>query len=129
MSFNPKQTKDSIVQWIRNYFEENGPKCSAVVGISGGKDSTVVAALCVEALGKDRVIGVLMPNGSQQDIQDSFDLVEMLGIKHYTINISDAIKKLALGLLYLYADDRTGKSESSGPYPYGYVVCGCAVAP
>lgn len=98
MSFNPKQTKDSIVQWIRNYFEENGPKCSAVVGISGGKDSTVVAALCVEALGKDRVIGVLMPNGSQQDIQDSFDLVEMLGIKHYTINISDAIKKLALGL-------------------------------
>lgn len=39
MSFNPKQTKDSIVQWIRNYFEENGPKCSAVVGISGGKDN------------------------------------------------------------------------------------------
>lgn len=59
--FDAKKTKDEIVQWIRDYFRHNGPDCNAVVGISGGKDSTIVAALCCEALGKDRVIGVLMP--------------------------------------------------------------------
>lgn len=62
MLANPKRTKDEIVQWIRSYFESNGPGCDAVVGISGGKDSSVVAALCVEALGKERVVGVMMPN-------------------------------------------------------------------
>lgn len=61
MLANPKRTKDEIVQWIRSYFESNGPGCDAVVGISGGKDSSVVAALCVEALGKERVVGVMMP--------------------------------------------------------------------
>ena len=71
MLSNPKHTKDAIVQWIRDYFAENGPNCAAVVGISGGKDSSVVAALCVEALGKERVVGVLMPNGRQKDINDS----------------------------------------------------------
>ena len=78
---NPKQTKDEIVQWIRDYFAENGPNCDAVVGISGGKDSSIVAALCVEALGKDRVVGVLMPCGDQADIEDSKRLVNHLGIK------------------------------------------------
>ena len=68
---NPKQTKDEIVQWIRDYFKENGPACDAVVGISGGKDSSIVAALCTEALGKGRVIGVMMPNGEQSDLDDS----------------------------------------------------------
>ena len=64
MLVDPKKAKDEIVQWIRDYFQENGPDCSAVVGISGGKDSSVVAALCVEALGKDRVVGVLMPKAT-----------------------------------------------------------------
>ena len=86
---NPKHTKDAIVQWIRDYFRENGPECSAVVGISGGKDSSIVAALCVEALGKDRVFGVLMPNGVQHDIKDSRKVVETLGIEHCTINRSE----------------------------------------
>lgn len=89
---NPKQTKDEIVRWIRNYFEENGPVCSAVIGISGGKDSTIVAALCAEALGKDRVVGVLMPNGIQLDIADSRRLVECLGIRSMTVDISTAFK-------------------------------------
>ena len=61
--FDAKEVKNEVVQWIRNWFNENGNDCCAVVGISGGKDSSVVAALCVEALGKDRVFGVLMPNG------------------------------------------------------------------
>ena len=58
--FDAEKVKDGCVAWIRRFFEENGPACNAVVGISGGKDSSTVAALCVEALGVDRVIGVLM---------------------------------------------------------------------
>ena len=61
--FDVQATKDACVQWIRDFFENNGKGCNAVVGISGGKDSSIVAALCVEALGRDRVIGVLMPCG------------------------------------------------------------------
>ena len=56
--FEAVKVKDQIVNWIRNWFDQNGPGCNAIIGISGGKDSTVMAGLCVEALGKDRVIGV-----------------------------------------------------------------------
>lgn len=88
---DPKKTKDEIVQWIRNYFRDNGPGRSAVIGISGGKDSTIAAALCVEALGKESVIGVLMPNGIQSDIQDSYKVVESLGINYHVVNIGDTV--------------------------------------
>ena len=93
-TFNAKKTKNECVQWIRDFFEVNGPGCNAVVGISGGKDSSIVAALCVEALGKDRVIGVLMPNGEQADIDMAKLLVEHLGIRHYIVNIKDAVDGL-----------------------------------
>ena len=89
--FNAKIVKDECVLWIRSFFEENGNGCNAVVGISGGKDSSVAAALCVEALGKERVIGVLMPQGEQHDIDKAFLLVNYLGIKHYVVNIKDAV--------------------------------------
>ena len=89
--FDAQKVKDGCVQWIRDFFEENGKGCNAVVGISGGKDSSIVAALCVEALGKDRVIGVLMPNGEQHDIDMARLLVEHLGIKHFVVNIKDAV--------------------------------------
>ncbi len=89
--FNAEKVKNECVQWIRDFFEENGKDCNAVVGISGGKDSSIVAALCVEALGKDRVIGVLMPCGEQADIDMAKLLVNTLGIKHYIINIKDAV--------------------------------------
>lgn len=92
--FDALKVKNDCVQWIRDFFEENGKGCNAVIGISGGKDSTVVAALCVEALGKDRVIGVLMPNGEQADISDSYKLVEHLGIKYYVVNIGEAFNAL-----------------------------------
>lgn len=98
MISNPRQTKDKIVQWIRNYFAENGPECSAIVGISGGKDSSVVAALCVEALGKDRVIGVLMPNWEQSDIRDSYEVVDSLGISCRIVNIGDTVSELIMRL-------------------------------
>ena len=86
-----EQLKNRIVDWIREWFEINGKGCNAVIGISGGKDSSIVAALCAEALGKDRVIGVLMPNGEQADINDAIQLVEHLGIKYYIINIKDSV--------------------------------------
>ena len=88
------KVKNECVEWIRNFFEENGKGCNAVVGISGGKDSSIVAALCVEALGKDRVIGVLMPNGEQHDIDMALLLVKHLDIKHYIVNIKDAVDGL-----------------------------------
>ena len=88
--FDAVKMKDRCVQWIRDFFEENGKGCNAVVGISGGKDSSIAAALCVEALGKDRVIGVLMPQGEQQDIDKAYLLVNHLGITHYEINIQAA---------------------------------------
>lgn len=88
--FNVKEVTEGVINWIREWFEENGKGCNAVIGISGGKDSSVVAALCVEALGKERVIGVLMPNGVQSDISDSEQLVAHLGIKNFVCNIKDA---------------------------------------
>ena len=88
--FNAQKVKDDCVQWIRDFFEANGQGCNAVIGISGGKDSSIAAALCVEALGADRVIGVLMPNGEQHDIDCAYQIVNHLGIKHYVVNIKDA---------------------------------------
>lgn len=92
--FDVKETTKRCVQWIRDWFEINGKGCNAVVGISGGKDSSVVAALCVEALGKDRVIGVLMPCGEQADIDMARKLVNHLDIKSYEINIANAMNGL-----------------------------------
>ncbi len=90
--FDAEKVKNECTAWIRDFFEKNGPGCNAVVGISGGKDSSVVAALCVEALGRDRVIGVLMPCGEQSDLDKAQLLVDTLGIKHYIINIKDAVE-------------------------------------
>lgn len=88
--FDAEKTRDDLVKWIRNWFERNGRECLAVIGISGGKDSTIVAGLCVRALGKNRVLGVLMPNGEQKDISDSIRVCKALDIENYTINIQDA---------------------------------------
>lgn len=90
--FDAVKIKNECVNWIREFFEANGKDCNAVVGISGGKDSSVAAALCVEALGRDRVVGVLMPKGEQFDIDMAYMLVNHLGIKHYEINIKDAVE-------------------------------------
>lgn len=89
--FNAIEVKNKCVEWIKDFFEKNGKDCNAVVGISGGKDSSIVAALCVEALGKDRVIGVLMPNGEQSDISYSYFLCGNLDIEFITVPIENAV--------------------------------------
>lgn len=88
---NADKTKDAVVQWIRAFFSRNAPDASAVIGISGGKDSSVAAALCAEALGKARVVGVMMPDGQQTDIEDSYALIKHLGIPGMEINIHNII--------------------------------------
>lgn len=92
--FDAKKTKEDCVQWIKDWFDVNGKGCNAVVGISGGKDSSVVAALCVEALGKERVVGVLMPNGVQSDLSESLLLIEHLGIKELRVDIKNAFNSI-----------------------------------
>ena len=100
--FDAEGIKNEVVEWIRDTFEKNGKDCNAIIGISGGKDSSVTAALCVEALGKDRVIGVLMPNGVQPDIDYSKKLVEHLGIRYTEVNIEDAYKGILDNITALY---------------------------
>lgn len=78
---------DNLVKWIRAQVPENG---KAILGISGGKDSTIAAALCVRALGKENVVGVMMPNGLQRDIHDSKKVCELLGIYSLEVNIQEA---------------------------------------
>lgn len=90
-NFNAEKTKDELIAWIRGWFDQNGKGCNAVIGISGGKDSSIAAALCVEALGKDRVIGVMMPNLHQADFDDSIALVECLGIPSRVVPITAPI--------------------------------------
>ena len=97
-NFNVQDATKKCIEWIREWFNENGPDANAIIGISGGKDSSVAAALCVEALGKDRVIGVLMPQGEQFDIDYSIELCKILGIKNYTINIKDAVDGIYKGI-------------------------------
>ena len=88
--FNVDEQVAHIIDWIKGYFVENGPDSKAIVGISGGKDSSVVAALCVRALGKDRVIGVKMPQGVQYDIDYADKLINHLGIESIEVNIGAA---------------------------------------
>ena len=94
MKFHTEEMTNALIHWIRAWFWKNGRGCNAVIGISGGKDSSVCAALCTAALGKERVIGVLMPNGTQNDIPDSYQLVGHLGIRSVIINIEGAVNSI-----------------------------------
>jgi len=108
-SFNAKKTTEELINWLKEWFQENGKDSLAVIGISGGKDSSVVAALCARALGKNRVIGVMMPDGNQNDINDSIKLCNLLDIRNVTINIKDIVdteKRLLLEEL-----KKIGKNE------------------
>ena len=108
-NFDAVKVKNDCVQWIRDWFDANGKDCNAVIGISGGKDSSVVAALCVESLGKDRVVGVLMPNGLQYDIEDSIELVEHLGIPFTQVNIFEGCRGIIKNIdnMYVQQEDKS----------------------
>ncbi len=98
MLTNVEKTVNDITEWIKDYFEKNGKDCKAVLGISGGKDSCITAALLARALGKERVVGVLMPDGVQPDISDSEAVVEFLGIEHKVVNIGETVAALKKAL-------------------------------
>ena len=91
---NVEKTTNDLINWIKKWFDENGPNCNAVIGISGGKDSSIIAELCARALGPDRVLGVLIPNGIQKDINDSIEVCKYIGIRYITVNIAPAVEAL-----------------------------------
>lgn len=110
-SFDPVYVRDRLVAELRHYAKEQGFS-KAVLGISGGKDSTVTAALLARALGKENVYGVLLPDGEQADITDSYRICNLLGINHLTIDISEMHKSL------LCAMDSNRPHDFFVPYSY-----------
>lgn len=144
MKFNAEDATFKTISWIKNWFFKNGKDCNAVIGISGGKDSSIVAALLAEALGKDRIIGVIMPNGSNKDIDMALLLIRHLDIQYYIIDIKEAydslIKKmqnslgdisdnskinlaprLRMSTLYGVAQSRNGRVANTCNYSEDYV--------
>lgn len=113
--FNVEEITKELINWIRNWFEYNGNGCNTIVGVSGGKDSSVAAALCVEALGKDRVIGVLMPNKNQNDIDYSYLLCKHLDIRHIEVNIGGAVNSIVEEIKHEYV--YTGEGDASYRMP------------
>lgn len=113
--FNVKKATAACVDWIRDWFYKNGAGCTAVLGISGGKDSSVAAALCVAALGRDRVLGVLMPKGEQADIDCSYQLVSHLGIRHVVVNIGPAVEAITRSVSDALGAGFSAQSEQNLP--------------
>jgi len=114
-----------IINWLKSWFSDKpGP---AIIGISGGKDSTVCAALLVKALGKKRVIGVMMPNGIQKDISDSKKVCELLGIRSFVININKMFEELNYELISKIRDPQIERNFEINPIgtvqdPTRYVI-------
>lgn len=104
-----KKIHENIVQWIKDWFEKNGKGCNAIIGMSGGKDSTIVAALCAEALGKDRVIGIGMPDYGQ-GLNEADEICKYLGIRFITIPIGEITNSFK-GVWYGMGDEDFKWSE------------------
>lgn len=105
--------KTKLIEWVRKFTEETNAK-GYVVNISGGKDSTVVAALLAEAIGADRVFGILQPNGDQKDISDSIEVCKYIGINYHTINIENIYNELRAKIEYI------GSNTAPDPVRKGY---------
>ena len=112
-TFNAAAEAEKITGWISSWFSANGPSATAVIGISGGKDSTVCAALLARALGKERVLGVIMPNGEMADIEDAKAVVEFLGIRSAVVNIANAYKGILEGLAEGFPEEGRVLSEDA----------------
>lgn len=122
MAFCAQEVKDRCVAWIRDFFDQNGRECNCIIGISGGKDSSVAAALCVEALGRERVLGVLMPNGEQADIDMARKLVEFLGIESVTVNIAPVVQAVTKGVESALNEDMSVQAAVNLPARLRMVV-------
>ena len=107
-NFNAKEVKDKLIVGIQKWFKENGDGCNAIIGLSGGKDSLIVAKLCVEALGAERVIGIGIPD-SKQSLNEADEIAEWLGIKFHVINIGAITSTLKM----LIENDGVTLSEQS----------------
>ena len=97
--FDANKVKDQLVQGIRDWFDKNGKGCKAVIGLSGGKDSTIVAALCAEALGKENVIGVAIPDKGQ-NLNEADEIAKYLGIQFRSVNINKIQEQIKFDLYY-----------------------------
>ena len=119
MDFDAKKAVDATVKWISDWFQVNGPGCNAIIGISGGKDSSITAALLVQALGKERVIGIMMPNGEQSDMDMALLLINHLGIESHVIesamgelskdSLINLAPRLRMATLYAVGQSRNGR--------------------
>ena len=96
-TFDAAKTANELIQWTKNLFDSYGPNVNAILGMSGGKDSTVAAAVLCKALGKERVIGVSMPS-KNQSVNDADKICEYLGMKMLTVNIGDAFEALSCSI-------------------------------
>ena len=92
LSLNFDKTIEDTVNFIRDIFKESGVS-GVVLGLSGGVDSSLAATLCVQALGAEKVLGVLMPTyfTPEEDVKDAYSLAEMLGIETLRVNISGIV--------------------------------------
>ena len=110
LAFNVEKARQDIVEFVRNEVNNFG-KDGVLVGLSGGLDSSTVAYLCVEALGKDKVMGLILPerDSNPKNIDDAMNLAKSLGIPHQKIDISPIIRDLGAYDLMSHeeASDRT----------------------
>lgn len=91
-----KQNVQQIIDWIKEYFNKNSFAKGVALGMSGGKDSLVVAKLCTRALGKEKVFGVIMPNGKMKDINDAIVSCQLLGIDYDIVDIEASYNDIIL---------------------------------
>ena len=137
--FDVAEQTEKCIAWIRDFFNKNGNASTrSVIGISGGKDSTVVAALLAKALGPSRVIGVMLPCGNQVDIADSKKVIDNLGIDSYEINIGPAYDALTEQMRVVskngepfpsdgYSTNTPARLRMSALYGVGAILGNCRV--
>ena len=92
--FDVKTVTNDVIEWVKNLFEEKFPDKNCCIALSGGKDSSVVAAICVAALGKDRVKAIMLPHHVQSDIDCSVLCANHLGIEYKVVNIGATVDSI-----------------------------------
>ena len=113
MKFDAEKETKNVIEFIRNYFEENNLG-GVILGISGGKDSGVVAGLFTEAIGKDKVIGVTMPcHSKDEDREDAKLISDFYGFKLINIDLTDSFDtyKEQINLLGDFTEEELKNSD------------------